>query len=76
MQVGDLSADRGGVEAVAVDDQFGVLGWCENVGVQQPLQGGLGLVVDPAVAPVTGGGVADGLAGGCQVVQPVVDQLP
>ena len=44
--------------------------------VEEPLVGGGGLVVEAfAVADVVGG-VADGLLGGGEVVQPIIGQCP
>ena len=48
LQVGDLAGDLGGVEAVAVGDQLGLLGRGEDVGGEQPVQRGLWLVVEAA----------------------------
>ena len=74
LQVGDLAADLGGVEAVAVGGQFGLLCPAESPGGQQPVQRGLRGVVEASAAAVTAAGVPDGFDGRSQVVEPVVQQ--
>ena len=50
LDIGDLSGDRGGVELVAVGDQFAFLGRGERSGGQEAVQRGLWLVVETLAA--------------------------
>ena len=76
LELDDAAGDDGGVEPVAVVDQFVLLGVGQGVGVQQPAWGCAGPVVQ-ALAPARPvSAPPDGLAGGGQEVDSGVDQLP
>ena len=76
LELDDAAGDDGGVEPVAVVDQFVLLGVGQGVGVQQPAWGCAGPVVQ-ALAPARPvSAPPDGLAGGSQEVDSDVDQLP
>src|SRR5690606_22290352 len=72
LEVGDLAGELGGIEAVAVGGQLGILSWGQDPGGQEPVERRRGFVVDPATSTILGGGVVDGFDGGGEVVEPVV----
>ena len=76
LEVGDLPADRGGVEGVPVGDELGGLAWGEDLGGEEPVQRGGGLVVDAGAIAVAVTAEVDRLLGRCQIVEAVVDQHP
>src|SRR3546814_5046240 len=76
LEVGDLASERGGVQGVAVGEEFGGLCWGEDAGGQEPVQWRGGLVVGPTPTPVAVAAIPLGLLGRGQVVEPVVDQSP
>ena len=64
LELDDAAGDDGGVEPVAVVDQFVLLGVGQGVGVQQPVQGCAGPVVQALAPARPAGAPPDGLAGG------------
>ncbi len=76
LQVGDFAADLGGVEAVSVGDQVGLLGRGEHPCGQWPVQRRLWGIVEASAAAVGAAGIPDRFDGRGEVVEAVVDQLP
>ena len=73
LDLGDALLHGDGFQAGFVGGQVGLLGGAEDPGVEEPLVGRAGLVVDPFAASDGVGGVAGGCLRRSEEVQPVVD---
>ena len=76
LDVVDAFCHLSGPQAGLVSGEVVLLGWAEDPCVEEPLVGGGGLVVEAFAAADVVGGVADGLLGGGEVVQPIIGQCP
>ena len=76
LELAGAAGDDGGVEPVAVVDQFVLLGVGRGVGVQQPAWGCAGPVVQALAPTGPAGAPPDGLAGGAGGVDPGAGPAP